>query len=149
KLKVHATCVPWTHGRLCFQSGYGAGVDSPGWYHHLWTATDQPIIRWFTKVARLLRKEDLDASSAHLIEAVRLAETLASLRERPFPSLSELNEATHAVLLHGNDLPLQLIHRRLIVGEQMGSVPPESPSVPLQDDVAAEQKRLRLKPEAE
>jgi|SRR5579859_66866 len=149
RLKVQATCVPWTHGRLSFRSGYGAGVDSPGWYHHLWTAKDQPIIRWMTKIARLLRKEDLDASSAHIIESVRLSETLASLRERPLPSLAELNEATLSVLCHGNAAPLQLIQRKLIVGEQMGSVPAETPAVPLQQDVASEQKRLRLKPDAE
>jgi len=149
KLKVHATCIPWTHSRLAAQSGYRAGVESPGWYHHLWTAKESPITRWMVKVARLLRKEDLDASSAHIIEAVRLAETLSSLRDRPFPSLAELNEATLSVLCHGSALPLQLIHRKLIVGDQMGSVPEEAPRVPLQQDVAAEQKSVRLKPDSE
>jgi hypothetical protein len=37
KTKVQATWVPWTYGRLSYSSGYGAGVESPGWYHHLWT----------------------------------------------------------------------------------------------------------------
>jgi hypothetical protein len=148
RLKVNATCIPWTHGRLAFQSGYRAGVDSPGWYHHLWTSKDAPIVRWLVKTARLLRKEDLDASSAHVIETVRLAETLASLRERPFPGLTELNEATLSVLCHGNDLPLQLIHRKLIVGDRMGTVPAKAPRVPLQQDVATEQKQARLKADA-
>src|SRR5690349_17693172 len=31
KVKVAATWIPWTHSRLSFRSGYGAGVDSPGW----------------------------------------------------------------------------------------------------------------------
>ena len=35
KTKVQATWVPWTYGRLCFASGYGTGIESPGWYHHL------------------------------------------------------------------------------------------------------------------
>src|SRR5882724_3855515 len=148
KLKVSATCIPWTHGRLAFQSGYRAGVESPGWYHHLWTAKDRAITRWLVKTARLLRKEDLDASSAHVIEAVRLAETLSSLRDRPFPSLNELTEATLSVLCHGDDYPLQLIRRKLIVGERMGKVPEEAPRVPLQQNVAAEQKRARLKADA-
>lgn len=145
RFKVNSTCIPWTHSRLAMQSGYRAGVESPGWYHHLWTARDQPITRWMVKTARLLRKEDLDASSAHIIETVRLAETLAAMRERPFPSLTEINEATLSVLCHGNDLPLQLIHRKLIIGEEMGAVPEEAPRVPLQQDVANEQKRCRLK----
>lgn len=148
RLKVNATCVPWTHGRLSVHSGYRAGVESPGWYHHLWTTKDQPLTRWMVKTARLLRKEDLDASSAHIIESVRLAEALASMRDRPFPSLTEIKDATLAVLCHGNDLPLQLIRRKLIVGEMMGAVPEGAPRVPLQQDVAAEQKRARLKPDA-
>ena len=78
KVKVAATWIPWTNGRLSYASGYGAGITSPGWYSHLWQASEQTEIRWMTKVARLLREEDLDASSASVIEAVRLAETLAA-----------------------------------------------------------------------
>ena len=148
KAKVSATWVPWTHGRLAFTSGYGAGVESPGWYHHLWQHSSLVIERWVTRIARLLREKDLDASSAHVIEAVRLAETLAALRGRPLPGLPELNEAVQAVLCLGDPLPMRLIHDALIVGEALGEVPAETPSVPLQQDLAREQKRLRLKPEA-
>ena len=35
KLKVAATWVPWTSALLARRSGYGAGVDAPGWYRHL------------------------------------------------------------------------------------------------------------------
>ncbi|HEV3120401.1 MAG TPA: DUF5682 family protein, partial [Isosphaeraceae bacterium] len=105
KVKVAATWVPWTHGRLSFESGYGAGVQSPGWYHHLWSGTDSVVERWMTRVARLLREEGLDASSASIIEAVRLAEALAALRGRPLPGLLELNEATRTVLCFGDELP--------------------------------------------
>jgi hypothetical protein len=100
------------------------------------------------RVARLLREEDLDVSSAHVIEAVRLAETLAALRDRPLPGLPELNEATQSVFCFGNDLPLRLIHEKLIIGETLGSVPEETPLAPLQQDLMREQKRLRLTAEA-
>ena len=53
--KVTTTWVPWTHQRLSAASGYGAGIASPGWYHHLWTAPDQPVVRWLTSVAGALR----------------------------------------------------------------------------------------------
>jgi Family of unknown function (DUF5682) len=43
---------------------------------------------------------------------------------------------------------MTLIHDRLIVGETLGSVPPEVPTVPLQRDLEALQKRLRMQPEA-
>ena len=73
KVKVDMTWVPWTHRRLSRHSGYGAGIDSPGWYGHLFSAPDRPVERWLTKVAGLLRDEDRLVSSAHVIEAVRLA----------------------------------------------------------------------------
>ncbi|MGG6266819.1 DUF5682 family protein [Leptolyngbya sp. AN03gr2] len=155
KLKVETTWVPWTYGRLSMSSGYGAGIHSPGWYHHLWkqgerknASTLNSSIRWMTQVARLLRKQDLDASSASVIEAVRLAESLAALRDRALPGLEELNEATQTVLCFGDSLPMQLIHQQLIVGERLGKVPDETPMVPLQQDLQKQQKRLRLKPEA-
>lgn len=148
KVKTVATWIPWTYGRLSYTSGYGAGIESPGWYDHLWTTPDGVVTRWLTKVARLLREEDLDASSAHVIETVRLAEALAALRDRPLPGLAELNEATESVLCAGNDTPMKLIHRRLIVGERLGEVPDDTPTVPLQQDLTREQKRLRLPPQA-
>jgi hypothetical protein len=100
-------------------------------------------------VARLLREEDLDASSAHIIETVRLAEALAALRGQPLPGLPELNEAIRTVLCFGDDLPMRLIRRKLIVGETLGAVPDETPAVPLQQDLNREQKRLRLEPSAD
>lgn len=145
KIKTQATWVPWTYDRLSYHGGYGAGIESPGWYHHLWTAPDQIATRWLAGVARLLRDEDLDASSAHVIEAVRLAETLAALREHPLPGLPELNEATQTVICGGSDVPLRLIQRKLIVGERMGAVPTETPTVPLQQDLQREQRRLKMK----
>lgn len=148
KAKVAMTWVPWTHGRLAGHSGYGAGVRSPGWYHHLFAAPDRPIERWLTAAARVLREEDLHVSSAHVIEAVRLAEALAALRGRPLAGLDEVTEATRAVLCEGADLPVELIQRRMVVGERLGAVPERTPMVPLQRDLQAQQRRLRLKPSA-
>lgn len=59
-----------------------------------------------------------------------------------------MNEAVLTVLCFGNDLPLQLIHNKLIVGEVLGQVPASAPVPPLQRDLEREQKRLRLPPEA-
>lgn len=145
KHKTAATWIPWTYDRLSMYSGYGAGVASPGWYDHLWLHQEHVTGRWMTRVARLMRQEDLDASPASVIEAVRLAETIASLRGRSVAGLDEMSEATLAVLCHGNPLPMRVIERKLIVGQQLGSVPESAPSVPLQRDIAAQQKTLRMK----
>lgn len=149
KVKAELTWVPWSHRRLARHSGYGAGIDSPGWYGHLFDAADRPVERWMTKVAGLLRDEDRFVSSAHVIEAVRLAGTLAALRGRPFPGLGETTDAIRAVMCEGSDVPLALVQDRLIVGETLGQVPDTAPAVPLQRDLTRQQRTLRLKPEAQ
>ncbi|MFM9977546.1 MAG: DUF5682 family protein, partial [Sphingomonadaceae bacterium] len=92
KTKVVATWVPWTDTRLTVASGYGAGVRSPGWYTHLWNEFQRPdferaagnlsarafTARWQSRVAGLLRQNGRTTSTASVIEAARLAETLAS-----------------------------------------------------------------------
>lgn len=145
---VNSTFVPWTHDRLARRSGYGAGIDSPGWYEHLWQTENHLVEAWMVKVAQLMRTEDLGISPAHAIEATRLAETLAALRGRPLPGLPELDEAIQAIFCFGDDAPMRLIREKLIVGQRMGNVPPTAPTVPLQRDISAIQKRTRLEPSA-
>lgn len=145
KRKTTLTWVAWTHSRLAAISGYGAGITSPGWYHHLFTAPDEVVARWLTKVARVLRSHDLPVSSAHVIEATRLAEALATLRARPLAGLREVTEATRAVLCEGDDAAVAFVQRDLVVGELLGEVPEDAPSVPLEVDLRAQARSLRLK----
>lgn len=144
KVKVEATWIPWTNSRLSYRSGYGAGITSPGWYAHLWAAPDRVTIHWAARAAQLMRDEGLDASSASVIETVRLAEALAAMRDLPMPGIAELHEAIQTVLCHGEAAPMQLIRDKLEIGEAMGEVPPETPAVPLQRDLEARARRLRL-----
>lgn len=145
KCKTVATWIPWTHSRLAYRSGYGAGVSSPGWYAHLWESQTDAPTRWLVTAARLLRAQDLNASSANVIEARRLADALAALRDLRSPGLRELNEAILSVLCHGDPSPLRLIHRRLEIGDCLGGVPRETHAVPLLQDLQQQQKSLRLK----
>jgi hypothetical protein len=148
KGKVAFTWVPWTYGRLASWSGYGAGVRSPGWYHHLFTTGDDVVVRWLVDAAGVLRAEGVPTSSAHVIEAARLAEALATLRGRPLAGLAEVTEAAEAVMCDGEPLRSELIARRLVVGERLGAVPDDMPAVPLVRDLTAQQRSLRLKPAA-
>jgi hypothetical protein len=148
KVKTGATWVPWTSQRLTQASGYGAGVASPAWYAHLWRVPDRSTERWLVRAAMLLREADLPASPASVLEAVRLAEAVAAVRGRSLPGLSEVTDAALAVLCHGDEVPLGLISRSLVVGEELGEVPPSVPMVPLQADFEAWCRRLRLRPQA-
>ncbi|MFI9721458.1 DUF5682 family protein [Streptomyces sp. NPDC052396] len=149
KAKTAVSWVPWTHRRLSRHSGYGAGITSPGWYGHLFRAPDRPLERWLTTVARLLRDEGYSVSSAHIIEAVRLAGTLAALRGRPQPGLPETVDAVRAVMCEGSEVPLALVRDRLVIGDVLGEVPDSAPATPLRRDLTRLQRSLRLKPEAD
>ncbi len=147
RIKTETTWIPWTYERLSYSSGYGAGVLSPAWYKMLFSNRKDVVIRWMTKVAKLLRKEDLDASSAHIIEAVRLAETLAVLRGLPISGIAEMDEAAKTIFCGGYDEPMQLIREKLIIGDLMGKVSDKVPVVPLQKDLEKLIKTARLSKE--
>jgi hypothetical protein len=144
KVKVECTWIPWTYNRLSYFSGYGAGITSPGWYEHIWKHPADNGTLWMAKVAKLFREKQMDTSVAHVIEAIRLAGSLASLRHLNKAGLEELNEATLAVLCNGENVLLSLVNRELIISDKIGEVPDDIPKPPLQLDIEKTQKRLRL-----
>lgn len=144
KSKVACTWVPWTYSRLGSWSGYGAGINSPGWYDHIWNFAEDDGTRWMAKVAGLFRKNKMDTSVAHVIESVRLADSLAALRNLPRAGLAEFNEATLGVLCNGENILLSLVQEELIVSNKIGEVPADIPKPPLQVDIEKLQKKLRL-----
>ena len=147
KNKTKATWIPWTYQRLAFQSGYRAGVLSPAWYDLLFNHQEEVNTRWMIAAARLLRKEDLDASAAHATEAVRLAEHLAIIRNLNVAGIEELEAAATAVLCEGRTEKLNLIRNKLIIGQVMGEVPDHIPQIPLQQDLEKMIKTARLSKE--
>jgi hypothetical protein len=144
KIKVTATWIPWTNQRLSLYSGYGAGITSPGWYEHLWTSSTDYDVTWLVKVAQTFRSKQMEISSAHVIETVRLAQTLAALRQKSSVTLDELNEATLAVMCMGDAVKLQFIQQDLTIADKIGSVPDDIPKVPIQEDFERTIKTLRL-----
>jgi len=92
----------------------------------------------------VLRAGGYSASPAQVIDATRLAETLATLRRRPLAGLAEVTDAAAAVLGEGGAAPMALVQDDLVVGRTVGSVPESTPMVPLARDLAAAQRRLRL-----
>lgn len=160
KIKTESTWIPWSFDRLAAQSGYSAGVVAPAWYRVLWEAgnthsegenraggdpsTRSPVPRWFTLAARLLRAKDIAVSSAHIIEAARLAEHLAILRQTALPGIEELREAAVTVLCDGAEKQLELIDRQLVIGDVLGSVPATLPVPPLKADFEIQARSCRL-----
>lgn len=149
KVPTAHTWIPWTFDRLSYQSGYAAGVISPAWYELLFSTPKHLVVtNWMTRAAQLLRQQNFDASSASVIEGVRLAEALAALRGHALPGIEELQEAAVTLLGGGYTERLQIVRQQLVVGVKMGEVPEGLEGTPFQQDLVQQQKRLKLKPEA-
>jgi hypothetical protein len=149
KTKIAATWAPWTSPRLALASGYGAGVTAPGWCAHLWSSPEgEAAVRWLARLAAALRAQGHMVSTASVIEAQRLAVTLAALRDRPAPGFEELREAAIACLCGGEAALWSSVAQTLLLGHAVGAIPDNVPHAPLLADLQREQKRLRLKPEA-
>ena len=155
RVKVEATWVPWTDSRLSAFSGYGAGVISPGWYRHLWSlytrkkppSAEEFAAVWQSRTAFKLREEGYTTPTASAIEAARLALGLAALRDLPMPGLAEMREASLAAMCDGNPVPLAMLERKLYIGERVGEIGERVPQNPLARDLAAWQRKTRLKPQ--
>jgi hypothetical protein len=59
--------------------------------------------------------------------------------------LGEITEAVHSVMCEGNDVLVGFVNAELVVGERLGTVPEGVPLVPLEADLRATAKTLRLK----
>lgn len=148
--KVKSTWVPWTSPRLATQSGYGAGVQAPMWYLHLWQQRKNPqaLVHWVSTIANRLRKSGQVVSTASIIEAVRLSTSLAAVRNRPSVGFEEITEAVIACLCFGEKLIWEQVADALLLGNQVGRIPEDTPLAPLLEDLQRQQKKLKLKPEA-
>ena len=156
KTKVESAWIAWTHGRLNRSSGYGAGVNAVGWYAHLWKyyqQLEQQIdsqtisIDWLSQFAHALRQHGHDASSAQLIDAIKLIDGLLLLRGRRIPDLDDLFDVIQTVLHHGQTLPEPVLEQ-LLEGEKLGQLPEHYVELPLQQDFIKQCKSFRLKLEA-
>lgn len=148
--KATMTWAPWTGPRLALGFGYGAGVVAPGWCKHLWRTRGRhdAATMWLAMIAAVLRAKGHMVSTASLIEAERLARALAAIRERPKPGFEELRDAAIAALFNGEAVLWALVEAELLLGADVGEIPPDTPLAPLIEDLQRNQKAARLKPEA-
>jgi hypothetical protein len=145
KIKIAATWVPWTNERLALRSGYGAGVHTPGWSEHRWQYPENTGAEWLAIIAQKFREKRIDISTAHVLEALRLAETLAAMRGLSAPTLPEYDEATATVMCMGNEVQLDWLRKELVVGNRIGKVPDKLPKLPIQKDFEQKIKYFRLR----
>lgn len=144
-----ATLMPYSYYRLSSRSGYGAGNKAPAYYELLWEAMNGPGLAqvpylYLTRLAAAHRKAGNLVSSAEVIEAVRLADTLASLRGSRYPCLSDLRDGAVAAMGHGNFSELSLAAAETEIGKKIGFLPEGVGRTSIQEDFYRQLKALRL-----
>ncbi len=144
------TLMPYSYYRLSAQSGYGAGNGAPGYFQALWEelqsgSTERLPARYLSEVAGRLRKAGTIRSSAEVIEAVRLATTMAAIRgDAVAPTLRDLRDAAVTCMSGGDVTSIQRWLDDVAVGDALGRVPPGVLRTALQDDFYRTVADLRL-----
>jgi hypothetical protein len=119
------TVIPYSFPRLAEQMGYGAGNRAPHFYQKAFEAGcdfRRATLMVLLDFAAHLRMRGFTASLSDVLEAYRLAMTLADLREKSAPGLDELREATVATLCRGDATHVDGFLWKSVVGHQVGQV---------------------------
>lgn len=144
-----ATLMPYSYYRLSTRSGYGAGNKAPAYFHLLWDAMNANGIQnaaseYLVRLAAAHRAAGNIVSSAEVIEAVRLADTLRQLRGSRYPCLQDLKDAAIATMGHGNLSELALAFAEVEIGKTIGFLPEGVSRTSVQEDFYRQLKTLKL-----
>ena len=143
------TLMPYSYLRLSSRTGYGAGNLAPFYFELMWQCMKTgeleslPAI-YLSRVADALRQAGNNASSASVIEAVRLANSLSAMHAGSLPVLKDLHDAAVTCLGHGELSQVAEALNRVDIGTAIGSLPEGVSQTPVQEDMARELKRLKL-----
>ena len=143
------TLMPYSYLRLSSRTGYGAGNNAPYYFELMWDAIQKDRLDdlsaiYLSKVAKVLRKQGNNASSASVIEAVRLANALTSMRSGSLPVLKDLHDAVITCFGGGELSPVAEAINMVDIGTAIGSLPEGISQTPVQEDMNQELKRLKL-----
>ncbi|MCI8513098.1 MAG: hypothetical protein HFI93_00485 [Lachnospiraceae bacterium] len=147
--KTRRTLMPYSYYRLSRHSGYGAGNRAPAYCECLWEArqrgrADYAAYRYLSGLAAYQRKYGQAVSSAEVIEAVRLASALASLRGGKGPVLEDLRDAAVTCMGHGKFSEIALAVADTEIGTRLGTLPKGMGQTSIQADFYRELERLKL-----
>ncbi|MCI9360190.1 MAG: hypothetical protein HFG65_04370 [Hungatella sp.] len=149
RLETKKTLMPYSYYRLSERSGYGAGNRAPAYYELLWKGLclgkpDYASGRYLTSLAVFQRKHGNMASSAQVIEAMRLARSLAELRGYEIPALKDLRDAAVTCMGHGNFSEIVVAAADTEIGTTIGSLPQGVSQTSIQTDFYRKLEELRL-----
>lgn len=149
KVPSQLTLMPYSYLRLSSRTGYGAGNKAPYYFELMWQAIGKERLSdlsavYLSKVAKALRDQGHNASSASVIEAVRLANALTSMRGGALPVLKDLHDAVITCFGGGELSSVAEAINRIDIGTAIGYLPEGVSQTPVQEDMNQELKRLKL-----
>ena len=143
------TLMPYSYYRLSTRSGYGAGNKAPAYYELIW----EGLIRgdrlytanaYLSKIAEKVRENGGAASSAQVIEGVRLAGSLAKMRGGNIPTLRDLRDAAETCIGEGSFASISVASADTEIGTKIGELPEGVSRTSIQDDFYRLLKELKL-----
>uniref|UniRef100_UPI00403EB0EA DUF5682 family protein n=1 Tax=Paenibacillus sp. FSL K6-1330 TaxID=2975292 RepID=UPI00403EB0EA len=143
------TLMPYSYYKLSSISGYGAGNIAPHYFEMMWERMKEGSLaelphHYLSMVAGSMRKNGTHRSTAEVIEAVRLAESLAALHGGGLPTLRDLRDAAQTLLGRGELAVVAEELARVEIGTAIGELAEGVSQTPIQDDLNRQLKRLKL-----
>ncbi len=143
------TLMPYSYFKLSSQSGYGAGNNAPAYFEMFWemlqeNALDDMPLRYLSEIVRQMREAGTHRSTAEVIEAVRLARTLAAMNEGSAPTLGDLHDAAITLVGGGEYSTVADAFARVDVGTAIGELPRGVSRTSIQVDFDRQMNRLKL-----
>ena len=145
------TLMPYSYYRLSTRSGYGAGNKAPAYYELIWEGLQRndPLYTanaYLAKIAAFQRENGFAASSAQVIEALRLACSLAEMRGKSAntPVLRDLRDAAETCLGEGSFASISMAVADTEIGTKIGELPEGVSRTSVQDDFYRLLKVLKL-----
>lgn len=149
RIASSTTLMPYSYYRLSQRSGYGAGNQAPAYFELLWQAVEQGDLnqttyQYLTRLAGEQRRQGQMTSAAEVIEAARLAQTLAHMRGGRYPTLQDLRDAALTCMAHGNFAEISVSTASVEIGTKIGALPEGVSRTSIQDDFYRQLKDLHL-----
>lgn len=149
RVEASHTLMPYSYYRLSARAGYGAGNKAPAYYSLLWEALQRGDLQYvpqvyLSRIAGYQREHGTPVSSAEVIEAVRLANSLAGLRGGKSPVLRDLRDAAVTCLGGGRFSAVSLAMADTEIGTAIGALPEGVSRTSIQEDFYRQLKEWKL-----
>ncbi len=146
---INYTFMPYTYFKLSNQSGYGAGNRAPQYYEELWDKLNNNDVNnltfdYLSKLAREMREQGFNTSTALVIDAINLANSLANLRGQEYPTLLDLEAASITCFGEGDEVSLLKAKTLIQIGVKVGELPEGTSNTSLQKDFYNSLDELKL-----